>query len=187
MARKPKSLKKGKGSTISPSLDEPIPSITGVHTFYRLIEYFNTRVLSLNNSKFFAGIIMILINVGSKFIPIQFSKSTETYLKQTVSKQLLVFAMAWLGTRDIYTALILMLIFTFLSDYALNEEHWSCLVPEQYRVLHTLVDTNNDGDISAEELAVAKAVIIKAKNEYNIKQRKEAFSKFDILGENDTL
>ena len=33
---------------------------------------------------------MILLNVGSKFIAIQFSRSTEEYLKLNVSKQLLV-------------------------------------------------------------------------------------------------
>jgi len=59
----------------------------------------------LNNSKFFAGVVMILLNVGSKFIQIQFSKSTEEYMKYSVSKQLLVFSMAWMGTRDIYTSL----------------------------------------------------------------------------------
>ena len=41
------------------------------------ISYMNHHVMYLNNSKFFAGIVMILLNVGSKFIQIQFSKSTE--------------------------------------------------------------------------------------------------------------
>ena len=69
------------------------------------ISYLNHHIMYLNNSKFFAGVVMILLNVGSKFIQIQFSKSTEEYMKWSVSKQLLVFAMAWMGTRDIYTAL----------------------------------------------------------------------------------
>ena len=69
------------------------------------ISYMNQHIMYLNNSKFFAGVIMILLNVGSKFIQIQFSKSTEEYMKYSVSKQLLVFSMAWMGTRDIYTAL----------------------------------------------------------------------------------
>ena len=94
----------------------------------------------LNNSKFFAGVIMILLNVGSKFITIQFSKSTEEYMKYTVSKQLLVFAMAWMGTRDIYTALGLTAVFTILSDHLFNEESSLCIVPEDYRVLNKLID-----------------------------------------------
>ena len=55
------------------------------------IGYINHHVMYLNNSKFFAGVIMILLNIGSKFITIQFSKSTEEYMKYSVTKQLLVF------------------------------------------------------------------------------------------------
>ena len=36
------------------------------------LSYINHHVMYLNNSKFFAGVIMILLNIGSKFITIQF-------------------------------------------------------------------------------------------------------------------
>jgi hypothetical protein len=134
----------------------------------------------LNNSKFFAGVIMILLNIGSKFITIQFSKSTEEYMKYSVTKQLLVFAMAWMGTRDIYTALGLTAIFTILSDYLFNEESALCMVPYKYRVLHKLVDTNEDGVVSDPELSAAMAVLEKANREKKRKQQKEAFRKFDF-------
>ena len=41
------------------------------------LSYVNQHVMYLNNSKFFAGVIMILLNISSKFITIQFSRSTE--------------------------------------------------------------------------------------------------------------
>ena len=59
---------------------------------YSGIDFVHNHIIFLNNSKFFAGIIMILLNIGSKFISVQFSKSTEEYLKMNVTKQLLVFA-----------------------------------------------------------------------------------------------
>ena len=134
----------------------------------------------LNNSKFFAGVIMILLNVGSKFITIQFSKSTEEYLKWTVSKQLLVFAMAWMGTRDIYAALGLTAVFTILSEYLFNEESSMCIVPQKYRVLEKLIDTNDDNVVSDIELSAAVAILEKAKREKQRKTQKEAFTKFDF-------
>lgn len=146
---------------------------------FNAFAYVNQHVMYLNNSKFFAGIVMILLNVGSKFIQIQFSKSTEEYLKYSVSKQLLVFSMAWMGTRDIYTALSLTAVFTILSDFLFNEEHPLCIVPERYRVLHKLLDTNNDGVVSETELAAAIAVLEKAKKEKQSKLQKEAFKKFE--------
>lgn len=142
--------------------------------------YLNSHVMYLNNSKFFAGVVMILLNVGSKFIAIQFSKSTEEYMKYTVSKQLLVFAMAWMGTRDIYTALGLTAIFTILSDHLFNEESKLCIVPPEYRVLHKLVDTDDDGVVNESEISAAIAVLEKAKREKQRKDQKTAFSKFNF-------
>jgi len=144
------------------------------------ISYLNNHVMYLNNSKFFAGVVMILLNVGSKFIQIQFSKSTEEYMKYSVSKQLLVFSMAWMGTRDIYTALGLTAVFTILSEYLFNEECSLCIVPHKYRVLHKLLDTNEDGNVTEPELAAAIAVLEKAKREKQRKAQKEAYSKFDF-------
>ena len=142
--------------------------------------YVNHNIMYLNNSKFFAGVIMILLNVGSKFITIQFSKSTEEYLKWTVSKQLLVFAMAWMGTRDIYAALGLTAVFTILSDYLFNEDSSLCIVPQKYRVLEKLIDTNDDNIVSDQELNAAVAVLEKAKREKQKKEQKEAFTKFNF-------
>ena len=142
--------------------------------------FFNHRIMYLNNSKFFAGVIMILLNVGSKFIQIQFSRSTEEYLKWSVSKQLLVFSMAWMGTRDIYTALGLTAVFTILSEYLFNEESSLCIVPHKYRVLHKLIDTDEDGLVTDQEMTAAISILEKAKREKQKKQQKEAYKKFDF-------
>ena len=147
---------------------------------FNSISYINRNILYLNNSKFFAGVVMILLNVGSKFITIQFSKSSEEYMKYSVSKQLLIFAMAWMGTRDIYAALGLTAVFTILSEYLFNEESSLCIVPYKYRVLHKLLDNNQDGDVSEPELAAAIAVLEKANREKQRKAQKDAYAKFDF-------
>jgi hypothetical protein len=148
--------------------------------FMNFLGYINHHVMYLNNSKFFAGIVMILLNVGSKFISIQFSKSTEEYMKFSLSKQILVFAMAWMGTRDIYASLGLTAVFTILSEHLFNEESTMCIVPHKYRVLDKIVDTNEDGTVTELEFAAAIAVLEKAKREKQRKGQKEAFSKFDF-------
>lgn len=143
------------------------------NVFFNSISFIHNHILYLNNSKFFAGIVMILLNVGSKFIAIQFSKSTEEYLKLNLTKQILVFAMAWMGTRDIYTALVLTAVFTILSDHLFNEESPYCCVPEKYRILSKIVDLNEDGDVSEQEISEAISVLEKAKKEkQKIQQRK---------------
>lgn len=143
-----------------------------------IFQYIGEHLSYLNNSKFFAGVMMILLNVGSKFLPIQFSRSTEEYLKMSVSKQILVFAMAWMGTRDIIASLLLTAAFTILSDHLLNEESSYCVVPHEYRVLKKLLDTNDDGVVSENEIQSAIAILEKAKKEKQRKQQKESFTMY---------
>ena len=169
------------------SMNQPpqqIPQLGGNTTIFTPLMngfgYINHHIMYLNNSKFFAGVIMILLNIGSKFITIQFSKSTEEYMKWTVSKQLLVFSMAWMGTRDIYAALGLTAVFTILSEYLFNEESSLCIVPQKYRVLEKLLDTDDDNVVSELELSAAVAVLEKAKREKRRKDQKEAFKNFDF-------
>jgi len=147
---------------------------------FNLFSFMHEHVMYLNSSKFFAGIIMILLNVGSKFITIQFSKSTEEYMKYTLSKQILVFAMSWMGTRDIYTALGLTAVFTVLSDHLFNEESSYCIVPHKYRILHKLIDTNNDGIVSDSELNSAISILEKSKKQAQMKMQKDALQKFNV-------
>ena len=147
--------------------------------FSESLSFIHDHVLFLNNSKFFAGIVMILLNIGSKFITVQFSKSAEEYLKMNVTKQLLVFSMAWMGTRDIYIALVLTAVFTILSDHLFNEESPYCIVPEKYKILHKLVDTNQDGVVSEQELNSAISILEKAKKAKTKKDQQSAFLTFN--------
>jgi hypothetical protein len=145
---------------------------------YNFFGFIHNHILFLNNSKFFAGIVMILLNIGSKFIAIQFSKSTEEYLKMNISKQLLVFAMAWMGTRDIYTALVLTAVFTILSDHLFNEESPYCCVPEKYRILSKIIDENNDETVTEQEINNAILILEKAKKDKQKMQQRKNFTLF---------
>ena len=147
--------------------------------FPSIIERLHLNILNLNNSKFFAGIVMIMLNIGTKFIPIQISESAEKYVKYSISKKLLVFTMAWMGTRDIYIALSLTIIFILMSDYFFNEESVFCLVPHESRWKNTedkvenmqsnTTDTNNK--ITQEEMNEFTKLVDKIKNIINTKSK----------------
>ena len=117
----------------------------------------------LNNSKFFAGIIMIMLNIGSKYITIELSKSQEEYLKNNVGRQILIFAISWMGSRDILTALALTAIFTVLTNHLFNEESEYCIIPKKYRKYEHLLDLDKDGNVSQEEITKAQEVLEKAR------------------------
>jgi hypothetical protein len=60
----------------------------------------------------------------------------ESYLKYTFSRSILIFAMAWMGTRDIYTALFITLVFDVCANYLFNEESPYCCLPESFTSYH---------------------------------------------------
>ena len=97
---------------------------------------FISLLKTLNDNKFFAGIIMLIMNIGSKDISIELSKTQENYIKYSLGRQILIFAILWMGTRDIVTALILTIAFILFADYLFNEHSKYCIIPDQYKELN---------------------------------------------------
>ena len=127
----------------------------------------NEHVSILNNSKLFAGLMIIILNIASKFVTIKLSKTVESYLKYTFSKQILVFAMAWMGTRDIYIALFITIVFTICIEFLFNEESQFCLLPESFTNYHLdLLDNKDENNpvtngVSNDDLKKAKDILEK--------------------------
>jgi hypothetical protein len=143
-------------------------------SFSSMFNYLNNHVAALNNSKFFAGLMIILLNISSKFVTIRLSKTVESYLKYTFSRNILVFAIAWMGTRDIYIAAFMVLAFIIVMDYMLNENSVYCCLPEQFMDYHISLLENNNEKITDEEIQKATELLERAK-----KQR-ESQTKEDI-------
>lgn len=125
-------------------------------------------VQNLNTSKIFAGLMIIILNIGSRFVTIKLSKSMESYLKYTFSKQILIFAIAWMGTRDIYIAIMVTILFTICIEYLFNEESCFCCLSENFTNYHIdLLEKDEkqkkgDADISEEDIQKAKETLEKA-------------------------
>ena len=149
-------------------------------SFTRMIEYIHNQIQSINDSKIFAGLMIIILNIASRFVTINLSKSMESYLKHTFSRQLLVFTIAWMGTRDIYIATYITVCFIILSEYLFNEDSAFCILSESFQNYHNALSDNrkeNDDKISDEDIAKAKETLEKAsKQNKNINNEVQSFS-----------
>ena len=129
--------------------------------FIKNILYFHNYVKIMNGSKMFAGLVVITLNIASRFVTIKLSKSMESYLKFTFSRDVLVFCIVWMGSRDIYIAASFTLLFTFIMDFLLNEESSFCILPETFTTYHTeLLDGTEP---TADEIKNAESVLERVK------------------------
>ena len=137
-----------------------------------MFDYLHNNIQRINDSKIFAGLIIITLNIVSKYVNIGLSKSMESYLKYTFSRQLLVFSIAWMGTRDIYIAFFITFIFTLCAEYLFNEDSVFCILSEDFRDYHsTLVDNDiaNTDKITDDEIQKAKDVLERAKKQNKLR------------------
>ena len=131
-----------------------------IHEFFN---YVNNNIMAINNSKMFAGLIIITLNIASKFVTIKLSKTMESYLKFTFSRDILVFSIAWMGTREIYVALLITIIFKICIDYLFNENSDFCCLTESFTNYHVSLLDNTE--VTDEEIKNAQLVIDKAKKQ----------------------
>ena len=116
----------------------------------------------INESKFVIGIAMILLNIGSKYVDFKFTKAQEQMLRNGIAREILIFTIVFMGTRDILYAIILTSAFIILSEYVFNEKSQYCLVSDKFKKITALIDTNNDSVVSPEEEAKALMTLRKA-------------------------
>ena len=144
-----------------------------------MLTHIDEYIRSLNSSKYFAGIMILVLNIGSRFIQIKLSDSAENYIKYSLIRELLIFSIVWMGTRDIYIAFGLTACFVVLSDYILNVDSKFCLLPDKLQKITKLMDENKDGKISDKEILNAMEILDKAKKQKEIDRNINLLNYFD--------
>lgn len=135
-------------------------NIAKMSSFERMLSYVSNYARSINESKIFAGLMIVIINIASKFVTFKLSKTVESYLKFTFSRDILVFAITWMGTRDIFISLGMTLLFIFIVDYLLNENSSICCLPQSFiNEQINMLEGMEGREPTADEIKKAKEVL----------------------------
>ena len=122
----------------------------------------NSSLNQFFNRPFFMGIIMLLLNVGAKYIEVGFSETQEQPLRNGIGREILIFSIIFMGTHDLVISILMTAAFLILSDHLFNEKSRYCLIPGYLKSLKEQIDTNKDGKISPEEEKKALDILQKA-------------------------
>ena len=135
-------------------------NIAKMSSVERMLSYVSNYARSINESKIFAGLMIVIINIASKFVTFKLSKTVESYLKFTFSRDILVFAITWMGTRDIFISLGMTLLFIFIVDYLLNENSSICCLPQSFiNEQINMLEGMEGREPTADEIKKAKEVL----------------------------
>ena len=119
-----------------------------------------------------------MMNIGSRYIQVKFSKSQEAFMKNNIVREVLIFAVCWMATRDLYLSIILTTCFYILTEYVFNEDSKFCVLPDKYKQFHLALDTDGDGEISQKEITDAVEILKKAKQQKTSKEKDKLYRYF---------
>lgn len=120
--------------------------------------FLTSSIESINQSKYFYGILMILLNVGAKYIEMDIPKNHKKFLSSKVLRRILIFTVAFIATRDLIVSLVITAAFIIIVLNLFNNESQYCILPKSF----TDLDENKDGVISPEEIKKAYETLKKA-------------------------
>lgn len=136
----------------------------------------------LDSSKFFAGIVMLLLNIGAKHFSIKLSETQEDLLKYSVARELVIFAMAWVATRDIVTSILITAAFVVLADFLLNDDSCMCVIPkdviERRKLMKSRLAADGDNIVTPEEERKAIETLERARKQKHLETQVQFASMF---------
>ena len=69
----------------------------------------------IEGSPMFAGIMMLILNIGSRFITHEYSDNDEEYMQNIILRRISIFAACFVGTRSVVTSILLTAGFVILA------------------------------------------------------------------------
>lgn len=92
-----------------------------------ILNPFDAFVLSLNSNPYFIGLMMLLLNLGGRFIAMEVTKGQEQFFQNPWVRRLLIFTVLFVGTRNVMVAFWSTLIIVLLIGYLFNENSSLCI------------------------------------------------------------
>ena len=106
--------------------------------------------MGLNGNKYILGLMILLINLGARYIGNEVSDFMHKVLNHKFARRFLIFLVLWMGTRDLVVAGVITITFIVLVNTVFNENSDFCILP-----------VTNNSTITREEFQLAKQVVAK--------------------------
>ena len=88
----------------------------------QIITYLNKSTKTLNENKYFIGFAMILLNIGARFIIDELDDDLRKIISNKYIRRFFIFCSFFMETKDVFTSLILTIVFVIIINEFLVTE-----------------------------------------------------------------
>jgi len=88
---------------------------------------FEQAILGINSNPYFIGTMMLMLNLGGRFIAMEMSKGQEQFFQNVWVRRLLLFTVVFVGTRNVIVAFWMSLVIILILGYLFNENSDLCI------------------------------------------------------------
>ena len=151
-----------------------IPSISSMPLPAGNASVLALATMGLSGNKYILGLMILLINVGAKYIGNEVSEFMHKVLNHKFARRFLIFLVLWMGTRDLVVAGVITTSFIILVNTIFNENSNYCILP-----------VSNNSSITREEYELAKQIVSKyeiANQPQNILNNKNSINNINNSG-----
>ena len=121
----------------------------------------DTFLIELSNNKLFTGCIMLMTNIGGRYLGMELPNNVEKLFSEYfILRCLVIFSIFFMATRDIKVSLLLSLLFFIIVRYFISEKSTFCVIKENKNNLKE-IPQNINRKISDDEYKKAKEIVIK--------------------------
>lgn len=116
---------------------QQLSSMTALSPLDGLLQIFN-------NNPYFIGLMMLILNLGGRFISLEVTKKQEQFLQLPWVRRILIFTVLFVATRNIWVAFWSTLTFVLFLGYLFNENSALCLFGQGGKGGSTCADGKNE-------------------------------------------
>ena len=112
----------------------PLPINQNLGYYDTFVSYIN----SLNNSKYFIGIMMILLNLGSRYLMMELSEDQEQLFNNVIIRRIVIFTVVFIAVRDIWVSLIITAVFIIFVSNLFNTNSSYCIMGKKKGIFRNI-------------------------------------------------
>lgn len=105
----------------------PVPPTVVSTAIAASVSPLDTLIIYLNSNPYFIGLMMLLLNLGGRFLALEVSKEQEKFFQHPWVRRFLIFVIFFMGTRNVFVAAVLTFIAVLCIGYLFNENSSLCL------------------------------------------------------------